>query len=226
MRLLIAEDDPILADGLLHSLRGSGYAVDRVADGAAADAALAGMDFDLLILDLGMPRMDGLEVLRKLRGRKSRMPVLILTAHDSTEQRVRGLDLGADDYLTKPFELVELEARIRALTRRAGHAGQAVVQFGSLSFDTVGRIVQLDGRLLELSARELGLLEILLARSGRLVSKEQIVDHLCQWGEEVSPNAVEVYIHRLRKKLEPGGVRISTLRGLGYCLAAPQPRNP
>ncbi len=221
MRLLVAEDDPILADALAHALRAGGHAVDGVADGAAADAALASSSFDVVVLDIGMPRMDGLEVLRRLRARRSRVPVLILTAHDSTEERVRGLDLGADDYLAKPFELAELEARIRALARRAGHGGQAIVVHGPLTFDTVGRVARLGDEIVELSARELGLLEILLAREGRLVSKEQIVNHLCRWDEEVSDNAVEVYMHRLRKKLEPGGVRISTLRGLGYCLAPP-----
>ncbi len=226
MRLLIAEDDPILADGLLHSLRRSGYAVDCVNDGVAADAALAASTFDVLILDLGLPRMPGIEVLRRLRARKSTVPVLILTARDSTEDRVRGLDQGADDYLTKPFDLPELEARVRALTRRAGHGGRALVELGDLTFDTVGRVARLKGESLDLSARELSLLELLLARAGRMVSKEQIVDHLCQWGEEVSANAVEVYVHRLRKKLESGGVRISTLRGLGYCLAdGPGPGN-
>jgi two-component system OmpR family response regulator len=225
VRLLIAEDDPTLADGLLHSLRASGYAVDWVGDGVAADMALASMAFDLVILDLAMPRMSGLDVLRKLRARKSSMPVLILTAHDSTEQRVLGLDLGADDYLTKPFELLELEARVRALTRRSGHRGHAVVEHGELTFDTVARTARLHGDVVELSARELDLLELLLAREGRLVSKEQILDHLCQWGEEVSENAIEVYVHRLRKKLEPGGVRISTLRGLGYCMG-PIRRDP
>jgi len=221
VRLLIAEDDPILADGLMHSLRASGHAVDCVADGVAADAALASGAFDLVILDLGMPRMHGLEVLRRMRARKSRIPVLILTAHDATEDRVAGLDLGADDYLTKPFELVELEARIRAVARRSGHGGQAVVELGNLTFDTVDRRARVRGEAVDLSARELALLELLVARAGRLVSKEQILDHVCEWGDEVSENAVEVYIHRLRRKLEPGGVRISTLRGLGYCLGTP-----
>jgi len=220
LRLLIAEDDTILSDGLLHTLRRSGYAVDSVSDGIAADAALASSPFDVLILDLGLPRMSGLEVLRRLRARKSTLPVIILTARDSTEDRVKGLDLGADDYLTKPFDLAELEARVRALTRRAGHGGRALVELGALTFDTVGRVAHLRGEAVDLSARELSLLELLLSRSGRMVSKEQIVDHLCQWGEEVSANAVEVYVHRLRRKLEAGDVKITTLRGLGYCLAS------
>jgi two-component system OmpR family response regulator len=219
LRLLIAEDDPILADGLMHSLRRAGYAVDCVADGVAADAALAADTFDLLILDLGLPRLPGLDVLKRLRARRSTLPVLILTARDSTDDRVKGLDLGADDYLSKPFDLAELEARVRALTRRAGHGGRALVELGDLTFDTVGRVARLRGEPLELSARELSLFELLLSRAGRMVSKQQIVDHLCQWGEEVSANAIEVYVHRLRRKLEPVGVHISTLRGLGYCLA-------
>ncbi len=219
MRFLVVEDDPILADGVVHALRAGGNAVDTVQDGVAADLALSANSFDLVVLDLGLPRMSGLEVLRRVRARNSPVPVLILTAHDSIEDRVRGLDLGADDYLAKPFELAELEARIRALTRRAGHRGQAVVSHGALRFDTIGRTASVNGEPLELSARELELLEILVSRAGRLVSKEQILDHLCQWGEEVSENAVEVYMHRLRRKLEPGGVKISTLRGLGYCLA-------
>jgi len=226
LHLLIAEDDPILAEGLVDSLRGAGYAVDRVADGAEADAALASQSFDLVILDIGLPKLSGLTVLKRLRARRSTTPVLMLTVLDAIEDRVRGLDLGADDYLAKPFELPELEARVRALTRRAGHGGQSIVHLGSLEYDPVGRTVRLEGQPLELSARELGVLEILLARKGRLVSKEQLVDHLCQWGEEVSSNAVEVYVHRLRRKIESSGARISTLRGLGYCLDAPAPAGP
>jgi two-component system OmpR family response regulator len=144
--------------------------------------------------------------------------VLILTAVDSVEQRVKGLDLGADDYMAKPFALSELEARVRALTRRGAGGGPTVIKHGPLIYDQVGRIAYVQDQMLELSARELGLLEILLQRTGRLVSKEQLVDHLCEWGDEVSNNAIEVYIHRLRKKIEIGGVRIATVRGLGYCL--------
>jgi two-component system OmpR family response regulator len=218
MRILIAEDDSILADGLVRSLRQSAYAVDHVKNGVEADTALSMQTFDLLILDLGLPRMSGLEVLRRLRARNSTVPVLILTAADSVDERVKGLDLGADDYMAKPFALNELEARVRALTRRGAGGGPTVVRHGSLSFDQVGRIAYVNEQVIDLSARELGLLEVLLQRIGRLVSKEQLVDHLCEWGEEVSNNAIEVYVHRLRKKIEPSGVRIITVRGLGYCL--------
>jgi len=218
VRILIAEDDRVLADGLSRSLRASGYAVDVVDGGDNAESALLTQPYNLVILDLGLPRMPGLDVLRRLRERRNHVPVLILTAGDSVEQRVRGLDLGADDYMAKPFALSELEARVRALTRRALGSGQNLLRHGKLSLDPVGRVAAIDETALELSARELGLLETLLQRVGRLVSKEQLVDHLCEWGDEVSNNAIEVYVHRLRKKLEPGGVRIATVRGLGYCL--------
>jgi DNA-binding response OmpR family regulator len=221
MRILIAEDDSILTDGLTRSLRQSGYAVDAVSDGVAADAALIAQEFDLLILDLGLPRMSGLEVLSKLRARQSRLPVLILTAADSVEQRVKGLDQGADDYMAKPFSLSELEARVRALARRGAGGGSTILRHGKLEFDQTGRVALVNQQTLDLSAREVSLLEILLTRSGRMVSKTQIVDHLCEWGEEVSSNAIEVYVHRLRKKLEAGGVQIVTARGLGYCLEKP-----
>jgi two-component system OmpR family response regulator len=218
MRILIAEDDQVLADGLLRALRSSGYAVDQVATGPEADAAVASHEFDLLILDLGLPRMSGLEVLKRLRARGSSLPVLILTAADSVEQRVTGLDLGADDYMAKPFSLQELEARVRALTRRGLGTASSVIRHGPLSFDATGRVAYLDEQMVELSAREISLLEVLLQRAGRLVSKDQLVERLCEWGEEVSTNAIEVYIHRLRKKIERGPVRIATVRGLGYCL--------
>ena len=219
MRILIAEDDQVLADGLLRSLRSSGAVVDHVASGSEADAALmANNEFDLLILDLGLPKMHGLEVLKKLRARGSAIPVLILTAAEGVDERVQGLDLGADDYMAKPFALSELEARVRALTRRGAGMSSSMIQHGPLVYDQAGRVATLDGRMVELSARELGLLEVLLQRTGRLVSKDQLVERLCEWGEEVSTNAIEVYIHRLRKKIEKGPIRISTVRGLGYCL--------
>jgi two-component system OmpR family response regulator len=146
------------------------------------------------------------------------MPVLILTAADSVEQRVKGLDLGADDYMAKPFSLQELEARVRALTRRGMGASSHLIKHGPLTLDQPGRVAYINDQLIDLSARELSLLEILLQRAGRLVSKDQLVERLCEWGEEVSNNAIEVYIHRLRKKIEHGPIRIATVRGLGYCL--------
>ena len=216
MRILIAEDNPILADGLSASLRECGYSVDRVATGGEALSAIASFEFDLLILDLGLPRMNGLEVLQRLRAKSAELPVLILTAQDGVEARVRGLDLGADDYLAKPFALEELKARVRALTRRGAGGTSSRVECGGLTFDRIGRIAKVRGAPLELSARELVLLEVLLQRADRMVSKEQILDRMCEWSEEVSNNAIEVYVHRLRRKLEAAGVEIVTTRGIGY----------
>jgi two-component system OmpR family response regulator len=220
MRILLAEDDRIIADGLSRSLRQTGYAIDCAYNGIDADTALLTNSYDLVILDLGLPKLSGLDVLRRIRARNATVPVLILTALDGINDRVKGLDLGADDYMAKPFELPELEARVRALTRRSSGT-TPVIQCGSLLFDQADRTAQINGNILDLSARELGLLEVLLSRVGRLVSKDQLVDHLCGWGEEVSHNAIEVYVHRLRKKIESGGVRIATVRGLGYCLEKP-----
>ncbi len=221
MRILIAEDDPLLARSLTQALREAGYAADCVHDGAAADAALSTQQFDLLVLDIGLPGLDGFEVLSRLRTRGAILPVLILTALDAVENRVRGLDLGADDYLVKPFALREFEARVRALARRVRGSPGAVIKHGPLQFDATARSARIGETTLDLSAREINLLEIFLSRAGRVVSKDQIIDLLCQWGEEVSANAVEVYVHRLRKKLEPGHLEITTVRGLGYCLQKP-----
>ncbi len=219
MRILIAEDDQVFADGLQRSLRGSGAVVSHVASGSEAESVLmTSSEFDLLILDLGLPKMHGLEVLRRLRGRGDTLPVLILTAADSVEERVKGLDFGADDFMAKPCSLQELEARVRALTRRGMGGASSTIKHGPLVYDQSGRVATIDGKMVELSARELGLLEVLLQRAGRLVSKDQLVERLCEWGEELSNNAIEVYIHRLRKKIEHGPIRIATVRGLGYCL--------
>jgi two-component system OmpR family response regulator len=221
VRVLIAEDDPVLADGLTRSLRGSDYAVDCVSDGGEADHVLSAQNYDLVILDIGLPRLDGYEVLRRLRRRGSKTPVLILTARDALDDRVKGLDLGGDDYITKPFDLPELEARVRALIRRGQSGGGSALSHGTLTLDTVGRRATLAGEPLDLSARELGVLEVLMLRSGRVVNKDQLAEQLYGWDEEVGPNAIEVYVHRLRRKLEPAGVTIRTIRGLGYLLEKP-----
>lgn len=216
MRVLLAEDDAFLADGLSMVLRDNGYAIDVVSNGIDADAALSGGPYDLLILDIGLPQMDGFEVLRRMRTRGQPIPVLVLTARDSLEDRVTGLDLGASDYLTKPFELPELEARIRALLRRDQWANKTKIEFARLQFDTVNRVASVDGELLDLSARELAVLEILLKGIGRIVNKDQITHQLSSWDEEVTPNAIGIAIHRLRKKLEQYELTVSVIRGLGY----------
>lgn len=218
MRILIVEDDEILADSLIRAMTAAGYACDHVADGEQALAMLLDGCFDLAILDLNLPRMDGLAVLRQARAERRTLPIIILTARDTVENRVHGLDLGADDYLSKPFSLVELEARVRALLRRGQNSGAVTLTCGKLEFDSVGRRVALAGEPVELSARELAVLETLLFRQGKVVSKEQLIESLCAYGEEVSYNAIEVYVHRLRKKLQPGGCDIRTVRGLGYMM--------
>lgn len=221
MRILLVEDDNILANALSLALRQAGHAVDLVTDGGSADTALSHDVYDLLLLDLGLPGMDGLQVLKRLRARKSHLPVLILTARDALADRVTGLDLGADDYLTKPFDLPELEARIRALVRRKHGLLDTLIEFGPLRYDSAGKRAMVNDQALDLSAREISVLEVLLLRAGRVVSKEHLVDHLYGWGDEVGDNAIEVGIHRLRKKLEPVGITIRTIRGLGYLLDKP-----
>ena len=217
MRILLVEDDKVLADALSRALVQSAHAVDIVATGEDADNALALGIYDLAVLDIGLPGLSGLDVLRRLRARKSTLPVLMLTALDALEDRVRGLDLGADDYLAKPFDLPELEARVRALLRR-GSNSTPYLEHGLLRFDTVGRRVFYDKRPLELSPRELAVLELLLMRAGRVVSKEQLVNHLYGWDDDVGDNAIEVNVYRLRKKLEPLGCEIRTVRGMGYLM--------
>jgi len=221
MRLLLVEDDALLADGLARALRQSGYLVEIAADGKTADRWLELETFDLAILDLGLPGLDGSEVLQRLRSRKQRTPVLVMSAREALEERVRVLDLGADDYLVKPVALVELEARVRALIRRGQASPEPTIVLGRLTLDTVGKRAWLDDAALELTAREWAALEFLALRVNRIVSKEQIMQSLYGWEEEITPNAVEKFISRLRSKLEPAGLVIRTVRGLGYYLERP-----
>jgi two-component system, OmpR family, response regulator len=218
MRILIVEDDRPLAEALAWTLRFGGHEPVQFFDGAAAETALENDRFDLLILDLSLPRVDGLDVLRHLRERGAKVPVLILSASCDVGLRVRSLDLGADDYMVKPFAAAELSARVRALGRRGLRRATPVMTQGPLTFDPAGRSVELDGRKVELSVRELTLLEVLLRSAGRLVSKNQLADHLLQMGDEVGNNAIEVYIHRIRRKIDHAAIRITTVRGIGYCL--------
>lgn len=218
MRLLVVEDNDRLAESLTSLLRGDGHAVDRVASGEEADATLAAEAFDLVILDLGLPGMDGMDVLRRLRDRRAETAVLILTSRGALDDRVKGLNLGADDYLTKPFEIEEFEARVRALLRRRARAAGSSLSVGELSFDVSARSASLRGMPLDLPRRELDLLEALMVRAGRVASKGELVEAISDFDGSVSESAIELYVSRLRRKLEPEGVRIRVLRGLGYML--------
>jgi len=226
MRILLAEDNVMLAKSLSEALTQAGFTVDCMHDGRSADHLLSTQDYALLILDLGLPRMDGLEVLRRLRQRRNPLPVLILTAHGSVEDRVRGLDLGADDYLAKPFDLSELEARARALIRRSHGHDNTQLDCGPLHYDSITRAFTIDGELLPLTGRERSVLEVLMLRDGKAVNKSALSEKIFGIDESVNADAIEIYIHRLRKKLDGSGVAIVTLRGLGYLLEArpvPQP---
>jgi two-component system OmpR family response regulator len=218
-QVLVVDDVPAMAEQYAYDLRRVGKYEATIAAGGDQALDLLGREaIDCVVLDLEMPGTDGFEVLRRLRHRGSKVPVLILTARDALDDRVKGLDLGADDYLTKPFDLPELEARVRALIRRGQSGGASLLSHGALRLDTAGRRATLNGVPLDLSARELGVLEVLMHRSGRVVNKEQLAEQLYGWDEEVGANAIEVYVHRLRRKLEPAGVVIRTIRGLGYLL--------
>jgi len=218
MRVLVIEDDTTLGHALQEFLNDQGYAVDWLTDGDQVASALAGQSYDLLVLDLNLPGLSGLEILRQLRAEGSQVPVLILTARDGLDDRVAGLDAGADDYVTKPFDLPELAARVRAFARRRSGQAQPMLEAGPLVFDTVGREIRANGERLALSVRELSVLEMLMARAGRVVTKRQIVNSLSAWDADFSENAVEVYVYRLRKRLEGVGVSIQTVRGFGYLL--------
>ena len=218
MRLLLVEDNRELADWLSRALSASGHAVDVARDGVEADQLLSSEPYALVILDIGLPRLDGFEVLRRLRRRGNRVPVLVLTAQAGVDDRVHGLDLGADDYLGKPFELSELEARTRALLRRSQGRDSGPLICGPLQFDPETRRFELGGAALTLTPREMAVLEVLLYRQGKPVSKEMLAEQVMRLDEDLSADAMEIYVHRLRKKLAGSGVRIVTLRGLGYLL--------
>ena len=214
MRLLLVEDDPMIGEAVQDLLRAEQYAVDWVRDGEAADTALRTQAYDLVMLDLGLPKRDGLAVLRDLRARKIRTPVLVATARDAVAQRIEGLDAGADDYVLKPYDLDELLARIRALLRRAAGRAEPVYEHQGVCINPATREVTVQGAPVVLSGREWAVLEPLIARPGMVLSRQQLEDKLYGWGDEVSSNAVEVYIHGLRKKL--GAELVLNVRGVGY----------
>ena len=214
MRVLLAEDDAMIGAAVRDRLRGQGFAVDWVQDGRAADTALAAEPYDLLLLDLGLPGRDGLDVLKGLRARSSTLPVVILTARDAVNDRVAGLDAGADDYVVKPFDLKELEARLRAVLRRRAGRASSVIEHGRLRLDLAAHELYSDGAAVPVSPREFALLHALLERPGSILSRAQLEERLYGWGEEVGSNVVEVHIHSLRRKL--GADLIRNVRGVGY----------
>ncbi len=218
MRILLVEDDPMVGDAVRKGLANAGFTVDWVRDGRAAELALEANQYAAGVLDLGLPRRDGMEVLRELRKRENPLPVIVVTARDAVGDRIAGLNAGADDYLTKPFDLDELIARIRALMRRNAGRAQSLMQCGSLTLDPEKREARIDGELLPLSARELALLEILIEKPGVVLSREALEERLFGWGEEPSSNALEVHLHNLRRKL--GSDRIRNVRGVGYKVVA------
>lgn len=214
MRILLVEDDELLGDGLQAGLRHCGFAADWLRDGESARAALASEEYAAVVLDLGLPRLDGLSLLRGLRAAGNPIPVLVLTARDATSDKVNGLDSGADDYLVKPVDLDEVAARLRALIRRAGGQATPILRVANVEFDPAGRRAYLDGQALELPAKELAILEVLIRNAGKVISRAQLESALYGWSDGVESNAVEVYIHHLRRKL--GAERIRTQRGIGY----------
>jgi two-component system OmpR family response regulator len=218
MRALLIEDDTMIADGVLTALRREGYSADWLRDGQIASDTLKSFRFDIVLLDLGLPRRDGLDLLREFRARDDATPVIVLTARDEVRQRVAGLDAGADDYLVKPFDLDELIARMRSLRRRSAGRATPVIEHRGVRMDTVTRAVWKDDTLVALSAKEYAVLEALLLRPGAVLSRQQLEDRIYTWKDQVGSNAVEVYVHSLRRKL--GADFIRTLRGVGYCVAS------
>jgi len=221
MRVLLVEDDPALASGIREALEQNGFSADVLGAAEPAELALSLTGYDLALLDIGLPGMNGLELLRRVRRKRLAVPILILTARDGLDDRVAGLDLGADDYLTKPFLLPELLARVRALIRRSRASASPVVRFGELSLDLGGRCAEVRGTSLELTGREWGVLEQLVLAAAKVVPKRKLTESLGQWDREITGNAVEIYVSRLRAKLQGCGVTIRTVRGIGYRLEAP-----
>jgi two-component system OmpR family response regulator/two-component system response regulator QseB len=221
MRILLAEDDALLGDGLRAGLRQAGFLVDWVRDGQAAERELRAQTYDAAVLDLGLPLMDGMDVLASVRRAGVHLPVLVLTARDAVPDRIRGLDAGADDYVVKPVDLDELAARLRALVRRAHGQPQETLQAQDLVLDPAARSVLRAGQPVALSTREFDLLQALVLNAGRVLSREQLEQHLYSWGQEVESNAVEVHVHHLRRKLGTGVIQ--TVRGVGYLLPREQP---
>jgi DNA-binding response OmpR family regulator len=217
MRILLVEDDKLLGDGIQVGLTQAGFAVDWVQDGAAGETALKTESYAAVVLDLGLPKLSGMELLRRLRGAGNAVPVLILTARDAVEDRVKGLDSGADDYVSKPFDLDELAARLRALTRRRVGEAAPMLRVGAVQLDASAHRAEFHDQPVELSAREFALLQELMLNAGRVLSREQLEQRLYPWGEEVDSNAIEVHIHHLRRKLAPEAIR--TIRGVGYMMA-------
>ncbi|TAN82723.1 MAG: response regulator transcription factor [Gallionella sp.] len=218
MRVLVVEDDVLLGDAIQAGLRQSGYAVDWMKDGVSADQALSTEPYAAVVLDLGLPRLSGLEVLRHLRGRNTPIPVLILTARDTVDDRIKGLDAGADDYLVKPFDMGELAARLRALVRRASGSAAPVLHTAGVKLEPAAHRVLYHDQPVELSAREFALLHALMLNAGKVLSRARLEEQLYAWGDEIESNAVEVHIHHLRRKLFPG--LIETIRGVGYLIPA------
>ena len=216
MRVLLVEDDALLGDALQVGLREQGFAVEWIRDGAAGEAALASDEFTAIVLDLGLPRMSGLELLRRVRNRGDHTPVIILTAREAVDDRVRGLDLGADDYVVKPVALKELAARLRAVARRAQGIASGSIIVGSLSLDLASRAVTFEGNPVELQPREFALLQELVLRAGRVVTRTQLETQLYEWDCSLDSNAIEVHVHHLRRKLAPKLIR--TVRGVGYMI--------
>lgn len=218
MNILLIEDDSVLSDGLSHILSKGGFTVTPAVTAAYAEHLILAQDFDLIVLDLGLPDMDGLTLLRRLRQQKLTIPIIILTARDDINDRIKGIEQGADDYMTKPFELKELEARINALIRRCYGGFQSTIVIGALSLSTQDSQIYVDGEPLLLTPRENAVLELLMMHAGKVVCKDRLAQRLSAEGDSLADNAIEVYIHRVRKRIEPYGLMIKTLRGLGYML--------